>query len=95
MENKQSHSFVLKNEIIGSVFHEENKNMKFIEKEADFVWKDNETGKFAKGKECPFLSGVLVASMGDPMPDVKIDAPKKKTTKKKVENKAVKPSEDK
>ena len=95
MENKQSHSFVLKNEIIGSVFHEENKNMKFIEKEADFVWKDNETGKFAKGKECPYLSGVLVASMGDPMPDVKIDAPKKKTTKKKVENKAVKPSEDK
>ena len=94
MEKIQSHSFVLKNEIIGSVFHEENKNMKFIEKEADFVWKDNETGKFAKGKECPFLSGVLVASMGDPMPDVKIDAPKKKTAKK-VENKAVKPSEDK
>jgi hypothetical protein len=54
MEKKQSHSFVLKNEIIGSVFHEENKNMKFIEKEADFVWKDNETGKFAKGKDCPF-----------------------------------------
>ena len=94
MEKKQSHSFVLKNEIIGSVFHEENKNMKFIEKEADFVWKDNETGKFAKGKDCPFLSGVLVASMGDPMPDIKIDAPKKKAAKK-VENKAVKPSEDK
>jgi len=37
MEKIQSHSFVLKNEIIGSVFHEENKNMKFIEKEADFV----------------------------------------------------------
>lgn len=32
MEDKQSHSFVLKNEIIGSVFHEENKDMKFIEK---------------------------------------------------------------
>lgn len=94
MEKIQSHSFVLKNEIIGSVFHEENKNMKFIEKEADFVWKDNETGKFAKGKNCPFLSGVLVASMGDPMPDIKIDAPKKKAAKK-VENKAVKPQEDK
>jgi len=94
MEKIQSHSFVLKNEIIGSVFHEENKNMKFIEKEADFVWKDNETGKFAKGKNCPFLSGVLVASMGYPMPDVKIDALKKKAAKK-VENKAVKPQEDK
>jgi len=94
MEKIQSHSFVLKNEIIGSVFHEENKNMKFIEKEADFVWKDNQTGKFSKGKDCPFQSGVLIASMGDPMPDVKIDAPKKKAAKK-VENKAVKPQEDK
>ena len=94
MEDKQSHSFVLKNEIIGSVIHEENKDMKFIEKEADFVWKDNETGKFAKGKDCPFLSGVLVASMGDPMPDVKLETPKKKAAKK-VENKAVKPKEDK
>ena len=68
--------------------------MKFIEKEADFVWKDNETGKFAKGKNCPYQSGVLVAGMGDPMPDVKLAAPKKKAAKK-VENKAVKLSEDK
>jgi hypothetical protein len=41
-----------------------------------------------------FLSGVLVASMGDPMPDVKLETPKKKAAKK-VENKAVKPKEDK
>ena len=94
MENKQSHSFVLKNEIIGSVFHEENKNMKFIEKESDIVWKDNSTGSFAKGAECPFQSGVLWAGIGDPFPDVKLGTPKKKAAKK-VENKAVKPKEDK
>jgi hypothetical protein len=40
MENKQSQSFVMSNEVIGSAFHEENKNMKFIEKESDFVWQD-------------------------------------------------------
>ena len=66
-------------------------NMKFIEKETDFVWKDSETGKFAKGKVCPFLSGVLVAGMGDPVPDVKI-AVKKAA---KPETKAVKPEENK
>ena len=64
------------------MFHEENKDMKFIEKEADFVWKDNETGKFAKGKNCPYQSGVLVAGMGDSIPDVKLAAPKKKAAKK-------------
>jgi hypothetical protein len=32
--------------------------------------------------------------MGDPMPDVKLETPKKKAVKK-VENKAVKPKEDK
>jgi len=32
MENKQSQSFVMSNEVIGSAFHKENKNMKFIEK---------------------------------------------------------------
>lgn len=69
---------------------EENKNMKFIEKESDFVWKDNKTGKFAKGKNCPFISGVLVAGMGDPVPNVKIAA-KKAATK----TKAVKPQENK
>ena len=91
MEKKQSHSFVLKNEIIGSVFHEENKNMKFIEKEADIVWKDNKTGNFAKGAECPFQSGVLYAGIGDPMPDVKIGSKKAAAPK----TKAVKPSENK
>ena len=37
MENKQSQSFVMSNELIGSAFHEENKDMKFIENESDFV----------------------------------------------------------
>jgi len=76
--------------VIGSAFHEE-KNMKFIEKESDFVWQDSKTGKFGKGKNCPFQSGVLVAGMGDPVPDVKI-APKKAPAPK---TKAVKPSENK
>ena len=76
--------------MIGSAFHEE-KNMKFIEKESDFVWQDSKTGKFGKGKNCPFQSGVLVAGMGDPVPDVKI-APKKAPAPK---TKAVKPSENK
>ena len=76
--------------MIGSAFHEE-KNMKFIEKESDFVWQDSKTGKFGKGKNCPFQSGVLIAGMGDPVPDVKI-APKKAPAPK---TKAVKPSENK
>tara|TARA_R100000231_G_C5299739_1_gene157193 strand:- start:414 stop:656 length:243 start_codon:yes stop_codon:yes gene_type:complete len=80
----------MSNEVIGSAFHEE-KNMKFIEKESDFVWQDSKTGKFGKGKNCPFQSGVLVAGMGDPVPDVKI-APKKAPAPK---TKAVKPSENK
>jgi hypothetical protein len=90
MENKQSQSFVMSNEVIGSAFHEE-KNMKFIEKESDFVWQDSKTGKFGKGKNCPFQSGVLIAGMGDPVPNVKI-APKKAPAPK---TKAVKPSENK
>lgn len=80
----------MSNEVIGSAFHEE-KNMKFIEKESDFVWQDSATGKFGKGKNCPFQSGVLIAGMGDPVPDVKI-APKKAPAPK---TKAVKPSENK
>mgnify|MGYP001344302770 FL=1 len=80
----------MSNEVIGSAFHEE-KNMKFIEKESDFVWQDSKTGKFGKGKNCPFQSGVLIAGMGDPVPDVKI-APKKAPAPK---TKAVKPSENK
>ena len=90
--DEQSHEFVLTNTILGSGFHEEkNKNMKYIEKESDFVWNGTKPGKFAKGKECPFISGVLVAGMGDPLPDVKI-APKKAPASK---TKAVKPSENK
>lgn len=81
----------MSNEVIASVFHEESLNMKIIEKETDFVWKDSETGKFGKGKNCPFKSGVLVAGMGDPVPDVKI-APKKAPAPK---TKAVKPKENK
>jgi|TARA_B100001939_G_C16780858_1_gene546927 hypothetical protein len=80
----------MSNEVIGSAFHEE-KNMKFIEKESDFVWQDSKTGKFGKGKNCPFQSGVLIAGMGDPVPNVKI-APKKAPAPK---TKAVKPSENK
>ena len=80
----------MSNEVIGSAFHEE-KNMKFKEKESDFVWQDSKSGKFGKGKNCPFQSGVLVAGMGDPVPDVKI-APKKAPAPK---TKAVKPSENK
>ena len=47
-----------------------------------------------RDRNCPYQSCVLVAGMGDPMPDVKLAIPKKKAAKK-VENKAVKPSEDK
>jgi hypothetical protein len=85
--NKQSHTFVMSNEIVGSAFHSEKENMKVIEKESDMVWKDNKTGKMAKGKDCPFAEGVLVASVGDPVPAM----PKAK----KPETKAVKPKENK
>jgi len=90
---KQSHSFVMTTEVIGSAFHEENKkDMKLVEKPEDKVWKDKQTGKFAQGEKSPFGKSVLVAGIGDPIPDVKFE---KKATKKKVENKAVKPEEDK
>ena len=88
---EQSHRFVMTNTIIGSAFHEENKNMKYVQKSDEKVWKDKETGKFAQGEKSPFLKSVLVAGMGDPIPDVKFE----KKALKKVENKAVKPSEDK
>jgi hypothetical protein len=88
---KQSQRFVMTNTIIGSAFHEENKIMKYIQKESEKVWKDKETGKFAQGEKSPFHKSVLVAGMGDPIPDVKLE----KKAVKKVENKAVKPSEDK
>ena len=48
--DKQSHSFVMSNEIIDSALpQEKEKNMKLIEKENDKVWKDNKTGKLQKG----------------------------------------------
>jgi hypothetical protein len=89
---EQSQRFVMTNTIIGSAFQEENKNMKYVQKADEKVWKDKKTGKFAQGEFSPFGKSVLVAGMGDPIPDVKFE---KKATKKKVENKAVKPSEDK
>ena len=69
--DKQSQRLVMSNEIIDSALpQEKEKNMKLIEKENDKVWKDNKTGKLQKGKECPFTSGVLVAGIGDPVPDM-------------------------
>ena len=56
------------------------------------IWKCNRTKKFAQGAKSPFVSSVLVAGIGDPIPDVKLE---KKKAVKKVENKAVKPSENK
>lgn len=92
MDQKAELKFVLTNEIVSSAFHEEkDKNMKYVEKLEEKVWKDKATGKFAQGKECPFEKGTLVAGLGDLIPDVDL----KKKAAKKVENKAVKPSEDK
>jgi hypothetical protein len=68
-----------------SVLSGENK-MKIIEKPSDMVWKDNKTGALKKGEKCPFVSGVLVASIGDPVPAM----PK---AKPKTQNKAVKPKD--
>ena len=79
------------NTIIGSAFHEENKNMKYVQKSDEKVWKDKKTGKFAQGEFSPFGKSVLVAGMGDPIPDVEFE----KKAVKKVENKAVKPKENK
>ena len=62
----------------------ENKNMgKIIDKPSDMVWKDNKTGALKKGERCPFISGVLFASMGE-------EAPTLAKAKPKTENKAVK-----
>lgn len=92
MTKQERHTYVMSTQVVASAWdHLENKNMKFIEKEKDMVWQDKETGKFAKGKDCPFLSGTLIASVGDPMPDVKIAAKKAAAPK----TKAVKPQENK
>ena len=52
---------------------------------------DKESGKMKQGEMPPFAKATLIAGVGDPLPE----GLNKKATKKKVENKAVKPSEDK
>ena len=91
--SKQSHTFVMTTQVVGSAWDnlENQKNMKLVEKLEDKVWKDKETGKLKQGANPPFAKASLVAGIGDPIP-AELDA---KASKKKVENKAVKPSEDK
>ena len=88
--SKQSHTFVMSTQVVGSAWDME-KNMKLVEKPEQKVWKDKESGKMKQSKENPFEKGTLVAGIGDPI-TAELG---KKATKKKVENKAVKPSEDK
>ena len=88
---EQSQRLVMTTNVIGSAFHTGDENMKLVEKESQQVWKCNRTKKFAQGAKSPFVASVLVAGMGDPIPDVKFE----KKAVKKVENKAVKKSEDK
>ena len=90
---EQSQKFVMTTNVIGSAFHL-GENMKIVEKPSEMVWKCNRTKVFAQGEKSPFVASVLVAGMGDPIPDVEFEKPKKKAAKK-VENKAVKPEEDK
>ena len=87
---EQSHRLVMTTSVMGSAFHT-GENMKVVEKESQQVWKCNRTKKFAQGAKSPFVASVLIAGMGDPIPDVKFE----KKALKKVENKAVKKSEDK
>ena len=90
--SEQSHTFVITTEVLGSAWNnEEKKIMKLVEKIEEKVWKDKETGKLKQGAVSPFGKAILVAGIGDPIP-AELDA---KASKKKVENKAVKPSEDK
>jgi len=90
---EQSQRLVMTTNVMSSAFHTGD-NMKKVEKPSEMVWKCNRTKVFAQGEKSPFVSSVLVAGMGDPIPDVKLEKPKKKAAKK-VENKAVKPEEDK
>jgi len=91
--SKQSHTFVMNTEVVGSAWDnlENNKNMKRVEKLEEKVWKDKVSGKLAQGASAPFAKATLVAGIGEIIPEG-LD---KKSSKKKVENKAVKPSEDK
>jgi len=92
MEQKQSQRFVMTNTVIGSAFHEEKDlNMKIVEKPSEQVWQDKESGKVKQGEMPPFAKATLIAGVGDVLPEDLL----KKSSKKKVENKAVKPSEDK
>lgn len=88
--NKQSQRLVMTTNVMSSAFHT-GENMKVVEKESQQIWKCNRTKKFAQGAKSPFVSSVLVAGVGDPIPDVKFE----KKAVKKVENKAVKPKENK
>ena len=89
--NEQSQRLVMTTNVVGSAFHTGDENLKVVKKESEMIWKCNRTKKFAQGAKSPFVSSVLVAGMGDPIPDVKLE----KKAVKKVENKAVKPSENK
>lgn len=87
---EQSHRLVMTTSVMGSAFHT-GENMKVVEKESQQVWKCNRTKVYAQGAKSPFVSAVLVAGMGDPIPDVKFE----KKSAKKAETKAVKPEENK
>lgn len=89
--NEQSQRLVMTTNVVGSAFHT-GENMKVVEKESQQVWKCNRTKKYAQGAKSPFVASVLVAGMGDPIPNVKFE---KKSAEKKVENKAVKPKDNK
>ena len=79
------------NEVVASAFHEEkDTNMKYVEKPEQQVWQDKESGKMKQGEIPPFAKATLIAGVGDPLPEGL-----NKKAVKKVENKAVKKSEDK
>jgi hypothetical protein len=91
MEQKQEHRFVMTNEVVASAFHEEKDlNMKIVEKPSEQVWQDKESGKMKQGEIPPFAKATLIAGVGDLIPEGL-----NKKSVKKVENKAVKKSEDK
>jgi hypothetical protein len=81
--NKQSQRLVMTTNVMSSAFHTGDENMKKVEKPSEIVWKCNRTKVFAQGEKSPFVASVLVAGMGDPIPDVKLEKPKKKNFKEK------------
>jgi len=87
---QQSQRLVMTTSVVGSAFHT-GENMKVVQKESEKVWKCNRTKVYAQGAKSPFVSAVLIAGMGDPIPDVKLE----KKSAKKAETKAVKPEENK